>query len=70
MSNQIRGTRSSKAVAMLRAKYRWCLTGTPVTNTLYVSVYAASISIVVSDLSFLRADIYGLLRFGHFRPWK
>ncbi|PSR76803.1 hypothetical protein PHLCEN_2v8184 [Hermanssonia centrifuga] len=45
-----RGTRSSKAVAMLRAKYRWCLTGTPVTNTL--------------------ADIYGLLRFGHFRPWN
>ncbi|KAH9837668.1 SNF2 family N-terminal domain-containing protein [Rhodofomes roseus] len=29
-----RRTRSSKAVAMLRAKYRWCLTGTPVTNTL------------------------------------
>jgi len=45
-----RSTRSSKAVAMLRAKYRWCLTGTPVTNTL--------------------ADIYGLLRFGRFRPWN
>ncbi|KAI0798158.1 SNF2 family N-terminal domain-containing protein [Abortiporus biennis] len=45
-----RATRSSKAVAMLRAKYRWCLTGTPVTNTL--------------------ADIYGLIRFGHFRPWN
>ncbi|PCH42875.1 hypothetical protein WOLCODRAFT_102715 [Wolfiporia cocos MD-104 SS10] len=29
-----RGTRSSKSVAMLRAKYRWCLTGTPITNTL------------------------------------
>ncbi|KAH9919060.1 SNF2 family N-terminal domain-containing protein [Fomitopsis serialis] len=29
-----RRTRSSKAVAMLRAKYRWCLTGTPVTNSL------------------------------------
>ncbi|KAL6300177.1 hypothetical protein BKA93DRAFT_802813 [Sparassis latifolia] len=31
-----RSTRSSKAVAMLRAtrKYRWRLTGTPVTNTL------------------------------------
>ncbi|GJE92995.1 SNF2 family N-terminal domain-containing protein [Phanerochaete sordida] len=45
-----RGTRSSKACAMLRAKYRWCLTGTPVTNTL--------------------ADIYGLIRFGHWRPWN
>ncbi|KAL6299805.1 SNF2 family N-terminal domain-containing protein [Sparassis latifolia] len=45
-----RSTRSSKAVAMLRAKYRWCLTGTPVTNTL--------------------ADIYGLIRFGRFRPWN
>ncbi|KIP06767.1 hypothetical protein PHLGIDRAFT_30351 [Phlebiopsis gigantea 11061_1 CR5-6] len=45
-----RGTRSSKSCAMLRAKYRWCLTGTPVTNTL--------------------ADIYGLLRFGHWRPWN
>ncbi|KAI0776649.1 SNF2 family N-terminal domain-containing protein [Trametes elegans] len=29
-----RGTRSSKVVAMLRGKYRWCLTGTPITNTL------------------------------------
>ncbi|OSD03838.1 hypothetical protein PYCCODRAFT_205289 [Trametes coccinea BRFM310] len=29
-----RGTRCSQAVAMLRAKYRWCLTGTPITNTL------------------------------------
>ncbi|KAI0061315.1 hypothetical protein BV25DRAFT_1826795 [Artomyces pyxidatus] len=45
-----RGTRSSKTVAMLRTKYRWMLTGTPVTNTL--------------------ADLYGLIRFGHFRPWN
>ncbi|CCL99823.1 uncharacterized protein FIBRA_01847 [Fibroporia radiculosa] len=45
-----RATRSSVAVAMLRSKYRWCLTGTPITNTL--------------------ADIYGFLRFGHFRPWN
>ncbi|EKM52744.1 uncharacterized protein PHACADRAFT_211962 [Phanerochaete carnosa HHB-10118-sp] len=45
-----RGTRSSKACAMLRAKYRWCLTGTPVTNTL--------------------ADIYGLIRYGCWRPWN
>ncbi|KAA1467021.1 hypothetical protein DENSPDRAFT_831976 [Dentipellis sp. KUC8613] len=45
-----RSTRSSKSVAMLRAKYRWMLTGTPVTNSL--------------------ADLYGLIRFGHFRPWN
>ncbi|KAI0041675.1 hypothetical protein FA95DRAFT_1501098 [Auriscalpium vulgare] len=45
-----RGTRSSKTVALLRAKYRWMLTGTPVTNSL--------------------ADLYGLIRFGHFRPWN
>ena len=31
-----RSTRCSKAVAMIRSKYRWCLTGTPITNTLYV----------------------------------
>ncbi|CDO69944.1 hypothetical protein BN946_scf184836.g18 [Trametes cinnabarina] len=36
-----RGTRCSQAVAMLRAKYRWCLTGTPITNTLrYLRVLA------------------------------
>ncbi|KAN0118821.1 SNF2 family N-terminal domain containing protein [Russula decolorans] len=45
-----RATRSSKVVAQLRAKFRWMLTGTPVTNTL--------------------ADLYGLIRFGHFRPWN
>jgi hypothetical protein len=45
-----RATRSSRSVSMLRAKYRWSLTGTPVTNTL--------------------VDVYGLLRFGRFRPWN
>ncbi|PPQ64913.1 hypothetical protein CVT24_008253 [Panaeolus cyanescens] len=45
-----RSTRASICLAIVRAKYRWVLTGTPVTNTL--------------------ADIYGLLRFGHFRPWN
>uniref|UniRef100_A0A8H7XLY1 Uncharacterized protein n=1 Tax=Psilocybe cubensis TaxID=181762 RepID=A0A8H7XLY1_PSICU len=45
-----RATRSSISLAHVRAKYRWLLTGTPVTNTL--------------------ADIYGLLRFGRFRPWN
>ncbi|KAF8890769.1 SNF2 family N-terminal domain-containing protein [Infundibulicybe gibba] len=45
-----RSTRSSTCLAHVRAKYRWMLTGTPVTNTL--------------------ADIYGLLRFGRFRPWN
>ena len=32
----IRATRASKVVAQLRAKFRWMLTGTPVTNTLCV----------------------------------
>ncbi|EIM84514.1 uncharacterized protein STEHIDRAFT_61302 [Stereum hirsutum FP-91666 SS1] len=45
-----RNTRSSKTVAMLKAKYRWMLTGTPITNSL--------------------ADLYGLIRFGRFRPWN
>ncbi|KAK7047584.1 hypothetical protein VNI00_006352 [Paramarasmius palmivorus] len=45
-----RGTRTSQCVALVRAKYRWMLTGTPVTNSL--------------------ADLYGLLRFGRFRPWN
>ncbi|EPQ55741.1 P-loop containing nucleoside triphosphate hydrolase protein [Gloeophyllum trabeum ATCC 11539] len=48
--NTFRTTRSSKSVALLRSKYRWMLTGTPVTNSL--------------------ADIYGLIRFGRFRPWN
>lgn len=33
-----RNTRSSKTVAMLKAKYRWMLTGTPITNSLYVFI--------------------------------
>ncbi|KAF8176997.1 SNF2 family DNA-dependent ATPase [Pholiota molesta] len=45
-----RSTRSSISLALIKSKYRWMLTGTPVTNTL--------------------ADIYGLLRFGRFRPWN
>ncbi|KAJ6562842.1 SNF2 family DNA-dependent ATPase [Mycena vulgaris] len=45
-----RSTKASISLAHVRAKYRWMLTGTPVTNTL--------------------ADIYGLLRFGRFRPWN
>ncbi|KAI6030080.1 SNF2 family N-terminal domain-containing protein [Pisolithus marmoratus] len=45
-----RSTVASRSLALLRANYRWMLTGTPVTNTL--------------------ADIYGLIRFGHFRPWN
>ncbi|KAF9265070.1 hypothetical protein L218DRAFT_1076057 [Marasmius fiardii PR-910] len=45
-----RSTRASITLALVKAKYRWMLTGTPVTNSL--------------------ADIYGLLRFGKFRPWN
>ncbi|EKM76597.1 hypothetical protein AGABI1DRAFT_78341 [Agaricus bisporus var. burnettii JB137-S8] len=45
-----RATRASISLAYVRAKYRWMLTGTPVTNTL--------------------VDLYGLLRFGRFRPFN
>ncbi|KAF7297138.1 SNF2 family DNA-dependent ATPase [Mycena indigotica] len=45
-----RSTKASISLAHVRARHRWMLTGTPVTNTL--------------------ADIYGLLRFGHFRPYN
>ncbi|KAH9958710.1 SNF2 family N-terminal domain-containing protein [Russula dissimulans] len=45
-----RASRASKVVAQLRTKFRWMLTGTPVTNAL--------------------TDLYGLIRFGHFRPWN
>ncbi|KAI9457065.1 SNF2 family N-terminal domain-containing protein [Russula earlei] len=45
-----RATRASIVVAQLRTKFRWMLTGTPVTNAL--------------------TDLYGLIRFGHFRPWN
>ena len=37
-----RATKASKALAMIRAKYRWCLTGTPVTNTLSVSIFISA----------------------------
>ncbi|KAL0564202.1 hypothetical protein V5O48_017851 [Marasmius crinis-equi] len=45
-----RSTRASITMALVKARYRWNLTGTPITNTL--------------------ADIYGLLRYGKFRPWN
>ncbi|KAG1894583.1 SNF2 family N-terminal domain-containing protein [Suillus fuscotomentosus] len=51
-----RGTHASRSVALLRSTYRWMLTGTPVTNTLYPTTPSA--------------DIYGLIRFGRFRPWN
>ena len=35
-------TRASKVVAQLGAKFRWMLTGTPVTNTLYVFPFLRS----------------------------
>ncbi|KAG6868140.1 hypothetical protein C0993_007214, partial [Termitomyces sp. T159_Od127] len=50
VADEAQATRSSISLAHVQAKYRWMLTGTPVTNTL--------------------ADIYGLLRFGRFRPWN
>lgn len=62
-----RGTLASRSVALLRSTYRWMLTGTPVTNTLYVSVFLRDISDPQITPS---ADIYGLIRFGRFRPWN
>ncbi|GBE90155.1 hypothetical protein SCP_1900040 [Sparassis crispa] len=65
-----RSTRSSKAVAMLRAtrKYRWRLTGTPVTNTLadiyglirdwedFNAYYIAKVQLEDAPLAGLRAQ--------------
>lgn len=42
------------------------LTGTPVTNTLY----APRRCLACIPLTPRSADIYGLLRFGRFRPWN
>ena len=56
-----RSTRISKCVAKLDSTYRWCLTGTPVTNSLYVScsfVYRPQ----STKLIFPRADLYGYMR--------
>ncbi len=59
-------TRSSISLASIKSKLRWMLTGTPVTNTLYVLFIVRR----VLALIYHRADIYGLLRFGRFRPWN
>ncbi|KAI6022956.1 P-loop containing nucleoside triphosphate hydrolase protein [Pisolithus microcarpus] len=56
-----RATVASRSLALLRANYRWMLTGTPVTNTLYIMTFR----VVPAS-----ADIYGLIRFGRFRPWN
>lgn len=61
-----RGTHASRSVALLRSTYRWMLTGTPVTNTLYVQFFTAVLSYPTTP----SADIYGLIRFGRFRPWN
>lgn len=63
-----RKTFSSRAVAMLRSQYRWCLTGTPVTNTL-VDVWAF-LRFGVYPLHIPRSLIFPGHRFGRFRPWN
>lgn len=66
-----RNTKASKALAAVRTKLRWCLTGTPITNTLYVLYHLLSVGMDDAyAVCGCRADIYGLLRFGHFRPFK
>ena len=60
-------TRASISLALVKSKYRWMLTGTPVTNTLWDTQLPTNI--LVTNF-FFRADIYGLLRFGRFRPWN
>ena len=63
----IRATRASIVVAQLRTKFRWMLTGTPVTNALYeISLPPVRKDDQLGD----RSDLYGLIRFGHFRPWN
>lgn len=67
----IRATKASISLAHVKARYRWMLTGTPVTNSLCaVSLQFSFSSRLPSPLSYRRADIYGLLRFGRFRPWN
>jgi hypothetical protein len=61
-----RGTHASRSVTLLRSTYRWMLTGTPVTNTLYALFFAALLGYQTTS----SADIYGLIRFGRFRPWN
>lgn len=64
-----RRTISSQAVARLDSKYRWMLTGTPVTNTLYGIPQPKFIKSILS-IHIYRTDLYGLLRFEKFRPWN
>jgi hypothetical protein len=59
----IRGTRISQAVAKLDAEYRWCLTGTPVTNSLYVAIGSEQrITYSYTTCFTFSADLYGFLR--------
>ncbi|KAG1773367.1 P-loop containing nucleoside triphosphate hydrolase protein [Suillus placidus] len=62
-----RGTQASRSVTLLRSTYRWMLTGTPVTNTLYAQFFFAAF---LGYRTAPSADIYGLIRFGRFRPWN
>ncbi|KAG8906658.1 hypothetical protein FRB99_006359 [Tulasnella sp. 403] len=61
-----RSGQTSIATAKLNATYRWCLTGTPFTNGLYVVLYLGASFLLILPSN----DLYPLLRFGRLRPWN
>lgn len=61
-----RNTKASKALAAVRTKLRWCLTGTPITNTLYVSYFLLPTSMLMESecvgriyMGYCGLDIFG-----------
>lgn len=57
-----RSTKASLSLAHIRAKYRWMLTGTPVTNTLYVLWLVVLHAIDAPQCGYLRLVAFWALR--------